>query len=447
MKSLTVLVVDDEVAIRQILSHVISKLKHRVLTAESAEEALQVMSHNAVDVVFTDVRMAGMTGIEMIEVAKSRGWKPYFVVMTSFASVSTAIESMKMGAFDYLMKPLKREDVEHRLKLITDMIGLRRENKALRQVAMLSSGSALPSQSEAMLTVDRMIDKVAVKECTVMINGESGTGKGVVAKMLHRGSPRSGGAFIPVNCAAIPENLLESELFGHVKGAFTGATSAKMGLFETASGGTLFLDEVGELPLALQAKLLHVLEEKMVRPVGGEKLRPVDVRIIAATNRNLQQMVAEGLFREDLYFRLNVFNITLPPLRERGEDILPLFRHFLESESRKQGVKLAPVVDSEVQQLLQRYRFPGNIRELENIAERALVMADDNLVRVEDLPQQLCVTRARSEGDLTLREQLKRFEEKVIRSTLSDTDGDRREAAKRLGIGLSSLYRKLEEYQ
>lgn len=447
MRKLTILVVDDEIAIRQVIAHSIRRQGHEVITAQSAEEAIEILDGTEVDVTFSDVRMSGATGIELIEQARKKGHECYFVIMTAFASVSTAIEAMKAGAYDYMMKPLRNEDVEHRINMIANMIDLRNENNALRQMAMRVSDNSFISQSDKMAHVDRVIRKVANTDATVMIGGSSGTGKGVTAKALHNASKRANKPFIPVNCAAIPEQLLESELFGHLKGAFTGAIAKKTGLFEAAVGGTLFLDEIGELPLAMQAKLLHVLEDKQVRPVGSDKMIPVDVRIIAATNRDLPLMISQHEFREDLYFRLNVFSINLPSLKERPEDLMPLFHFFLANESKKLGITETVSVEPEVERALKQYEFPGNIRELENIAERAIILADDHLIRIEDLPQQICkVEHSSSECGLTLREKLKLYEAKIIDEAIENADGDRREAAKNLGLGLSSLYRKLEEF-
>lgn len=447
MKVLKILIVDDEIAIRQVLAHSLRRLGHQVITCQDAEEALVEMAANDVDVTFSDVRMPGMTGIELIEEARRQGYECFFVIMTAFASVSTAIDAMRSGAYDYMMKPLRTEDVEHRIKLIADLIDLRNENRALRNAAMLISDKVFNSNSEAMARVDRIVAKVANTDATLMICGASGSGKGVTAKNIHNASRRANKPFIPVNCAAIPEQLLESELFGHSKGAFTGASSKKIGLFEAASGGTLFLDEIGELPLAMQAKLLHVLEDKQIRPVGSDRFTSVDVRIIAATNRDLQGMIEHNEFREDLFFRLNVFSILLPSLSERREDLLPLFRFFLENERKKLGLTQSFEIDAEVEAVLMSYDFPGNIRELENIAERAVILAEDNLIRVEDLPQQLYKRADNSlPQETNLRDRLKQYERQIIKETLDSVDGDRRAAANLLGLGLSSLYRKLEEY-
>jgi two-component system response regulator AtoC len=447
MKSLKILIVDDEIAIRQVLAHSIRRMGHVVITAKDAEEALFQMTSNEIDITFSDVRMPGISGIELLEEARRRGIECYFVIMTAFASVTTAIEAMKSGAYDYMMKPLRSEDVEHRIKLISDLIDLRNENRALRNAAMHVSDKVFHSNSGSMNYVDKIIAKVANTDATIIIFGPSGSGKGVTTRNIHDSSRRAGKPFIPINCAAIPEQLLESELFGHCKGAFTGATSRKVGLFEASSGGTLFLDEIGELPIAMQAKLLHVLEDKQVRPVGGDQFIPVDVRIITATNRDLKAMIEKNEFREDLYFRLNVFSISLPSLSERKEDLIPMFKFFVDNECKKLGFNRNMEIDADVESVLMNYDFPGNIRELENIAERAVILAEDNIIRMEDLPQHMCkLGNDQPSTGLGLRERLKQYESLVIQEALDSMDGDRRAAAKLLGLGLSSLYRKLEEH-
>lgn len=441
-----ILIVDDEIAIRQVLAHSIRRLGHDVITTACGEEALFEMGNHSFDITFSDVRMPGLSGIELLEESKRRGYDGYFVIMTAFASVSTAIEAMKSGAYDYMMKPLRTEDVEHRIKLIADLIGLRNENRVLRNVVMNVSEKVFTSDSDKNSQLKRMIAKVANTDATIMIFGPSGSGKGVTTRQIHDTSKRAGKPFIPINCAAIPEQLLESELFGHCKGAFTGASSKKIGLFEACNGGTLFLDEIGELPLSMQAKLLHVLEDKQIRPVGGEHFIPVDVRIIVATNRNLKDMIDKNEFREDLYFRLNVFSITLPSLSERKDDLLPMFKFFVNNESKKIGLVGDIEIDSDVETVLMNYDFPGNIRELENIAERAVILSEDNIIRLEDLPQNLYKLSQPVQVDcFSLRDRLKQYEAKVVQEVLESVNGDRRAAAKLLGLGLSSLYRKLEE--
>lgn len=445
MKNLKILVVDDEPAIRQILSNVIEREGYQVESAQDGTSALHALTTKEFDVVFSDVRMPDFTGIELLKKAREKGIESQFIIMTAFASVNTAIEAMRNGAFDYLTKPLRPEDVIHRLNQISDFIGLRSENKVLRKLVMGIGDRQCEMVSDAMKVIDRLILKVSKTGSTVLVTGESGTGKGITAKTIHQNSLRSSGSFIPVNCGAIPEALMESELFGHAKGAFTGANKAKKGLFEEANGGTIFLDEIGELPLHLQVKLLHVLEDKKVRPVGSERFIDIDARIIAATNRDLQDMVKEGQFREDLYFRLNIFNIDLPPLRERKEDIKILIKFFIRNESKKIGINETFEIEPEALDLIENYSYSGNIRELENTIARAMILADDNIIRVTDLPNQLLNRKKIDSGIKTLREQVRDFELEMIKKTLLEAKGDRRLASERLGLALSSLYRKLDE--
>ncbi|MEH6472266.1 MAG: sigma-54 dependent transcriptional regulator [Halopseudomonas sp.] len=443
---LNVLIVDDEPALRQILGNVVSKAGHKVQLAENGTQALSILGRDAIDVALCDIRMPDMTGIEVVSKAREAGIETAFLVMTAFASVNTAIEAMRCGAYDYMIKPLRNEDLLNRLSQLADMIGLRSENQTLRRLVMGFEGQQCRTQSAAMLQVERLIAKVAVTDSTVLITGESGTGKGVTARSIHQNSNRVDASLIPVNCGAIPENLIESELFGHVKGAFTGASKDKKGLFQEADQGTIFLDEIGELPLGLQVKLLHVLEEKSVRPVGAEKTIPIDVRIVAATNRNLPEMVEAGTFREDLYFRLNIFNIELPSLRQRKEDIDGLLDFFVARESKKMGLGARFMIDSDARQLMNSYEYPGNIRELENVISRALILAEDGVIQSTDLPQQLLNTPLGVvSAGTTLREQVRQFEISVIKQAVEENAGDRRVAAKQLGLGLSSLYRKLED--
>jgi transcriptional regulator with PAS, ATPase and Fis domain len=323
----------------------------------------------------------------------------------------------------------------------------------LRRLVLAVNSDVFGFNSPAMREMEHMAAKVARTNSTVLITGESGTGKGVVARLIHQQSPRAEGPFIPVNCGAIPENLVESEFFGHTKGAFTGADKVRKGLFLEADGGTIFLDEIGELPLGLQVKLLHVIEQREVRAVGSEQSRPVDVRIVAATNRDLSEMVTQGKFREDLFFRLTVFHIHVPPLRERRQDLSALIKFMLQRNMRRMGSGAQQVsLDPGVEELLVNYEWPGNVRELENVIDRALIMADGGHVTISDLPPQITKVNTHATSvvdDLqlsgTLREQVRKFEAALINKTIEESDGDRRVAAQKLNIGLSSLYRKLEE--
>lgn len=454
MTSLQLLVVEDEPAIRQVVSATLRKAGYTVDQASDGETAMERLSRGDVDIALCDIKLPGLSGIELLRQARTANIDTAFIMMTAFASVDTAIEAIKAGAADYMIKPLNNDELLHRLTKVGDLRGLRAENRVLRRLVLGVNQEVFGFNSPAMREMEHMAAKVARTNSTVLITGESGTGKGVVARLIHQQSSRADGPFIPVNCGAIPENLVESEFFGHTRGAFTGADKVRKGLFLEADGGTIFLDEIGELPLALQVKLLHVIEQKEVRPVGGEQTRPVDVRIIAATNRDLGEMVAQGKFREDLYFRLSVFHIHVPPLRERRQDLSALVQFLLQRNTRRMdsnGQKVS--LDSGVAELLVNYDWPGNVRELENVIDRALILADGNRITLADLPPLITKVAQPAHPDEgiqfsgTLREQVRKYEAALILRTIEETDGDRRAAAQKLNIGLSSLYRKLEELE
>ena len=454
MPELNVLVVDDEPAVRQVLSAAISKAGYAVEAAGSAGEALAKLEKTAFDVVLSDVFMPVTDGIELLKQARTRGHTATFIMVTAFASVDSAIDAIKAGAWDYITKPVRNEEILHRLEQIEAMRGLREENRALRSLVRGGTPPAFQFSSPVMQATDRLISRVAPTDSTVLISGESGTGKGVSARAIHELSARRDGPFVAVNCGAIPENLSESELFGHTKGAFTSADRARKGLFLQADRGSIFLDEIGELPLAMQTKLLHVLEGKEVRPLGSEQSRKIDVRIIAATNRDLPAMVSQGLFREDLFFRLSVFQIVMPALRERRSDIPGLLRHLIVQRGLLSGSGQTLTIEPEAEDILLAFNWPGNVRQLENVLHRAAILADGGCIRVGDLPPEIS-RQAPSEPsgsvppdgiDCSLRERVRRFEVALILRAIEEAGGDRRLAALRLGIGLSSLYRKLEEF-
>lgn len=454
MTSLEVLIVDDEPAIRQVLAAHVGKAGYSVSQAGNGITALERLSKGDVDVAICDIQMPDINGIELLRRARAAGIDTSFIMMTAYASVDTAIEAIKSGAADYMIKPLRNEEVMHRLLKVADVRGLRAENQVLRKLVQGKREDSFNFQSPAMRQLDRLIGKVAPTDSTVLVTGDSGTGKGVIARLIHQQSPRADAPFIPVNCGAIPENLMESELFGHTKGSFTGADKARKGLFLEADKGTIFLDEIGELPLQLQVKLLHVIEEKMVRAVGGEQTRRADVRIVAATNRDLLKMVNDGTFREDLYFRLSVFHVHVPPLRERRQDIPGLVQFLVQRGARRMNCGTGITVAPDVEELLSAYDWPGNVREMENVIDRALILAEHGQITCSDLPPQITglisIERTGSaalDSGGNLREQVRRFEESVIFRAINESDGDRRLAAQKLGIGLSSLYRKLEDYQ
>ena len=449
MRALQLLIIDDEPAIRQILSNAAKNAGHSVSVAANGEEALERLGKGDIAVAVCDSRMPDMTGIEVVEKARSQGLDTIFLMMTAYASVSTAIEAMRAGAYDYTIKPLRNDDFLNRIARLADIIDLKSENKVLRELVKNQEDDVCEPKSSAMQAIDRLVLKVAPTDSTVLITGPSGSGKGVIAKMIHQNSLRANRAFVPINCGAIPENLLESEFFGHTKGAFTGASKAKRGLFVEADQGTIFLDEIGELPLNLQVKLLHVIEDQHVRAVGSEQVRKINVRIIAATNQDLGEMVRRGDFREDLYFRLNVFHVPIPALVERKEDLPLLLRHFIRKESAKMGLQEDFEVTSEAMQCLLAYDWPGNVREVQNVVARALILAEDGVIQLTDLPQGVVglydeATDVPQNREDTLKQQLRNYELALIRSAIDEAHGDRKLAAKRLGIGVSSLYRKLE---
>ncbi len=447
-----VLVIDDELAVRQVHAALVSTAGYTVDQAAGAQEAAARLARGDVDIAMCDIKMPDGNGIDLVRNSRIAGLDTVFLMVTAFGSVETAVEALRAGAFDYIVKPVNNEELLHRLRQIEAMRGLRDENKALRRAAGESRSRLFSFTSSSMLQVERLAGKVAPTDSTVLITGESGTGKGVIARAIHERSNRGAGPFLPVNCSAIPEHLLESEFFGHTKGAFTSADKARRGLFLESDRGTLFLDEIGELPLHMQTKLLHAIEDKEIRPVGGDQPRRVDTRVIAATNRDLAAMVREGRFREDLYFRLAMFRIEIPPLRERLSDLPSLIRFVLGNLQQSPGNRSLDI-DPAAEEILVSYHWPGNVRELENVLNRAYILADGQSITIADLPVEL--SRPAGEGaagtaiarEGHLRDQLRAIEADLIFRTLDEVQQDRKLAAQKLGIGLSSLYRKLEEFE
>ena len=444
-----VLVIDDEPAVRQILAAALKRAGFVVDVAAGATEATTMLSRGDVDVALCDIKMPDGNGIDLLRRTRAAGIDTVFVMVTATAAVESAVEALRAGAFDYLVKPVRNEELLHRLAQIEAMQGLREENQVLRKVVQEQSPQVFRFSSPGMLEIERLVGKVAPTDSTVLIVGESGTGKGVLAHLIHEQSLRSAGPFVAINCSAIPEQLMESEFFGHTKGAFTGADRARKGLFLEADKGTLFLDEIGELPMPMQTKLLHAIEDKQVRAVGSETRRQVDTRIIAATNRDLPACIAQGAFRDDLFFRLSMFQIAIPPLRDRQSDIRALVRFLLNSQSNGSG---DVEIDSQAEAYLLAYGWPGNVRELENVINRARILAENNCICAADLPSSLVdavgpgvAAGTGCSGDRSLRSQLRELELEIIRFAIGSARGDRRQAAQRLGISLSSLYRKLGE--
>ena len=385
----SILIVDDEKGQRDILSAILGKEGYRVLAVPGGREALQELQSAEFDLLLTDLKMQGMSGMELMERVLSESPKQCVVMMTAHGTVDSAVEAMKKGAFDYLEKPLERDDLILTLQRAFEHIMLLRENRVLhRKLAEIRALPNMIGDHPKMMEVVRMINKIAPTSTTVLIYGESGTGKELVARAIHDGSPRKEKAFFAINCAAIPDSLMESELFGHEKGSFTGAGTREIGLFEAAEGGTVFLDEIGEMNIAMQAKLLRAIQEKEIRRVGGKLNIPVDVRIISATNKDLEQETKKGAFREDLFYRLNVIRITLPPLRERGNDIVTLANFFLKKYSASCGIPLKGIGKPALKILLE-YGWPGNVRQLESVIERGVLMAESDYIQPEDLPAEV----------------------------------------------------------
>ncbi|MCU7490493.1 MAG: sigma-54-dependent Fis family transcriptional regulator [Ignavibacteria bacterium] len=440
-----VLIVDDEKVIRESLEMLLRDEGYKAETAADGEEALQKISNDDYDVVLTDIKMPKVDGIELMQKAARISPETFFIIMTAYASVKTAIEALREGAYDYFIKPVEFDDVILRLKRLISYKKLSTENKSLRQRLSSEVGfQNIIGKSEPMQRVFDLISRVSQTNSNVLIVGKSGTGKELVAKAIHFNGHRKDQIFLPVNCGAISENLIESELFGHKKGAFTGATEDKMGLFKVADGGTLFLDEIGDLPLNMQVKLLRVLEDKQFIPVGATRPVTTDVRIIAATNQNLFEKTKTGEFREDLYYRLNVVEIKLPSLNERREDIPVLVSHFIEKFRVEMGRKIVGV-DNETMRLLMNHDWRGGVRELENVIERAIIFARDEVITINDLSDYLKGNTFSDNFPDALKDALKIFEREHIIKTIKKYNYDKEEAAKALMIGLSSLYRKMEE--
>jgi two-component system response regulator AtoC len=438
-----VLVVDDEENIRLVLSTLLRRNGYQVEVAPTAEQALEMLDGFGPDFVLADVKMPGMSGIALCTELKARGSQATVVVMSAYGSIELALEAIRAGAYDYLAKPFKQDEVLFALRKVEERESLRRENRALREAALKQqSFGELIGKSSAMAEVFRTIEKVAEYRTTVLIQGESGTGKELVARALHRLSPRASKPLVAVNCGAIPESLMESELFGHKRGAFTDAHADKTGIFQEADQGTLFLDEIGELPLSLQVKLLRVLQEGTIRRLGDTKDVAVDVRMIAATIRDLAQEVEQGRFREDLFYRLNVIQIEIPPLRERPEDVVALAERLLAFHGRNNH-RLFTGFTKEALQGLTTYLWPGNVRELSNVIERAAILCRTDRVGVDCLPANLAPEGyAPNIGDPV---SLEKIEEQHIRRVLAGTKS-LQEAADILGMDKATLWRRRKKY-
>jgi len=444
------LVVDDERKMRRVLQMLLEKMEIASVAAESGEEALDYLTRERVDLVLSDLRLPGMSGIDLLARVRESDPDVPFIVLTAYGTVETAVEAMKRGAFDYVLKPFDVEALELVVRKALEMQRYRAENRFLREQAnAIPSFESLIGSSPAIEAVYDLIRRVAPARSAVLITGETGTGKELVARAVHKLGTRSDALFVPINCAAIPAELLESELFGHTRGAFTGAQDSRMGKFESADGGTLFLDEIGDMPIALQAKLLRVLEDGVIERIGSNKRIPVDVRVVSSTNRDLEARIAAGDFREDLYYRLNVLHIALPPLRERREDIHALAAAFLSRFAAELG-KHPATLTAEALRLLERHDWPGNVRELQNLMERAVVLSDGpeigpgafpGLAQVPDDPTEP------AHEDLALEPAIEEFERKLILRALAATNDNKARAARLLGVSERTLWYKLKRYR
>jgi two-component system NtrC family response regulator len=449
-----VLVVDDEKNYLLIMEHFLSEQGYRVLTAADAQTALNILEDTDLDLILTDMKMPGLNGIDLIRRVKDVDPDMPVVMMTAFGSVEKAVEAMRAGAYDFLLKPFENEVMLRTIERALEIGRLKRHNRLLRQELSGQIGfEEIIGASQSMRHIFDLIRTVAPTKSTVLITGESGTGKELIARAVHQLSPRKDNAFVAVNCAALPETLLESELFGHEKGAFTGATSARRGRFQLAHQGTLFLDEVGDIPLGIQIKLLRVLQERTFERLGGTTSHQVDVRILAATNQELKAAVTEGSFREDLYYRLNVVAVEVPPLRDRVEDIPLLAAHFVEKFGRETG-KSQLTVEPATIEALQKHSFPGNVRELENVIERAVILCRGDAIRPADLPADLGQPPAHGldldqvelPPGVGLNQTLEEIERKFIVTALRQAGGVQAQAAEALGLTKQTLYAKMKKF-
>jgi two-component system, NtrC family, response regulator AtoC len=450
-----VLVVDDDASMRHLLSVILRDHGYEARAVAGAEEALRELAAREFDLVLTDVRMPKMDGIALLREIQRTAPGVTVIVMSAYGSHEAALEAMKAGAYDYVSKPFKPDEVVLVLRKAEERERLKRENRRLRsELAEEYRPEYLVERSAVMREVLRQVQKVAPQKTTVLVEGESGTGKELVARALHDLSPRASFSFVAVNCGAIPAELMESELFGHARGAFTDASRAKKGLAEEADGGTLFLDEIGELPLQLQVKLLRFLEDEEVRPVGEVRSRKVDVRVVAATARDLRRAVAEARFREDLFYRLDVVRVRLPPLRERGEDVAALAEHFLARFAKLRPELPGLSLSQDARDALAAHRWPGNVRELEHVMERAAVLAEGPVIRADDLPE---AVREPPRGpgappppapgaSLSIKRGTRALEESLIRAALERTGGNRTRASELLELSYRALLYKIKDY-
>ena len=451
-KNYSILVVDDEPGMREFLEIMLTKEGYGVSIASNGEEAIEKIGKESFDLAIVDIQMPGINGIEVLRNIRDKNYNTTIIMITAFASHESAIEAMKLGAYDYITKPFKIDEIKLVIKKSLDKKVLEKENTRLKKELETKYGfENIIGTSNSIQQIFALINRVSELKVNVLVSGESGTGKELVARAIHYSGSRKDGPFIPVNCGAIPETLIESEFFGHAKGAFTGATRDKKGLFEEADGGTIFLDEIGDLPVHLQVKLLRVLEEKKVRPLGKTEPVNIDVRIISATNKNLEQEIMDSKFREDLFYRLNVIKVAIPPLRERKDDIPMLAHHFLNKFAKEMDKKISGISNDALEEL-EKYHYPGNIRELENIMARCVALESDEIIKKDSLP------KLNTEGDYidltdtlnakdSIDSVLGDVEKQIIENAMKSSQGNKSEAAKMLGITLRSLRYRLAKHR
>ena len=452
MKS--ILLVDDEIKLLRILQSSLEKKGYLVSTAATGQTARQRMAERKIDIVILDMMLPDTTGIELLQEFTPLHPEKVFILMTAYGNVENAVTSMKSGAFDYILKPAKLEEILVVIEKACRWMEMKEENAELKEKLQdAQTGGQVLGTSPAMKRILHLVERVANTDATILLTGESGTGKSMIARLLHTLSGRSNAKFVTVNCAAIPEQLLESELFGYEKGAFTGATTSRIGKFEAADGGTIFLDEIGEITPALQAKLLQVTQEKSFMRLGSNTVKHVDVRILTATNRELKKMVEQGLFRNDLYYRLNIVDIYIPPLRERRDEIPLLIEEFLRKHRRRNNRDYK--VSSEVLDVLTAYEWPGNVRELENAVERAVVLCQENRLVLDDFPREIRESSKNARGTnlpsswasgKSLPDQLEEMERTMIANALQESQGNAAAAARKLGISRQNLLYKMNKY-
>ncbi|RMD84099.1 MAG: sigma-54-dependent Fis family transcriptional regulator [Candidatus Dadabacteria bacterium] len=456
---LSVLVIEDDETLRETLEEALSYEGYNVTSLAKGEDGLSLLEKTHFDIVLCDLKLPGINGMEFIDLSRELNTEPTIILMTAYGDKKTAINALRRGAYDYLAKPFDIDELILTLKKVEEREKLRAENRTLKGLSH-SQGkfSNIIGESKPMQDIFEKVRRIAPFKTTILITGESGTGKELLANAIHRNSPRAGKPMVTVNCGAIPENLIESELFGHKMGAFTDAIRDRKGLLEEANGGTVFLDEIGELPLHLQVKLLRVLQESKLRRVGEEQLREIDIRVLAATHKDLEKEVAAGRFREDLYYRLNVVQICIPALRNRPEDIPALVRHFIKKYNRKLGTKIRDI-SPEVKKCFMKYPWKGNIRELENCIERGIILANSDVIDLDAIPEKISAYHSGSRaietslgrdiGDkdsLSIKERVRELETNLILKALERTGGNRTHAAKLLEISHRTLLYKLKEY-